>query len=184
MQKVRNAISFISDKLSYVAMVVIFALTCMTTVDVVMRKVSSSNIVGSYEITELGMLVAIWIAIGFYQISKGHIRVTMFIDKMPPRGRMAMEILCNLIGTVMMALCIYGGILRVGSDVAKELATTVLHIPQAPFTVIMVIGEVIFFLLLLVDLIVSVIDIITYKKDDGNSDVKIDDVPDINNLTF
>lgn len=148
-------------------MVVIFAMVCMTTIDVVMRKISSLNIMGSYELTEMGMLVAIWIAIGYYQIIKGHIRVTMFIDMMPKRARMFMDIVAYGIGAVLMIFCIYGGILRVMSDISRNLCTAVLYIPQFPFSIIMVIGECLFFLLLLIDCITAIVDFGAYKKSDS-----------------
>jgi len=153
--KIRDAVGSFLGKLSYASMVIVFFLVCMTTVDVIIRKLTPLNIMGSYELTEMGMVIILWIAIAYYQVFKGHIRVTMLVEKFPEKVRLFLEILVHLFGAVIMAFCFYAGVLRVQADLAKQLSTAVLHIPQFPFSIVMVIGEALFCLMLLIDAIIA-----------------------------
>ena len=164
MLKIRTYLGSFIGKLTYIAMAITLFLVFMTTLDVVLRKVSNYSFLGSYELTEMGMIIILWIAIAYYQVSKGHIRVTMLIDMMPKRLQIFMDIFANLLGAVLLALCVYAGILRTMANISKDLRTSVLLLPQYPFSTFMVIGQLLFFLLLLIDAIMAVTDFVKYRK--------------------
>lgn len=157
-EKIRAVCAAFITKISVAPMVIVFFLVCMTTVDVVIRKLSPYNIRGSLELTEMGMVIIIWISISFFQIGKGHIRVTMFLDKMPKWLNLFWDMFAHVLASLIMAYCIYGGIQRVQSDVNRDLRSTVLLIPQFPFSTIMVIGEILFLVLLVLDTILTVVN--------------------------
>jgi len=160
--KFRDLFARFVTKLSTIAAVVVFFLACLTTADVILRKVSVFNIHGSFELTEMGMIVVVWIAISYFQIGKGHIRVTIFTEMMPRKLYLFWEIFAHVFGMVLLAFMVYGGIQRVQSDIGRNLRSTVLLIPQYPFAIVMVIGEIMFLTLFAVDAVQCVI---TFVKD-------------------
>ena len=157
-EKIRAVCAGFISKISVAPMVIVFFLVCMTTVDVIIRKLSPYNIRGSLELTEMGMVIIIWISISFFQVSKGHIRVTMFLDKMPKYLRLFWDMFAHVLASVIMALCVYAGVGRVQSDINRDLRSTVLLIPQFPFAIMMVIGEVLFLVLLVLDTILTIVN--------------------------
>ena len=161
--KIRAVCAYFIAKISTASMVIVFFLVCMTTVDVIIRKLSPFNIRGSLELTEMGMVIIIWFSVSYFQIGKGHIRVTMFIEKMPKKLWFFWELFAHVFGSVVIAFCIYAGTQRVQSDINRDLRSTVLLIPQFPFTIIMVIGECLFFILLVLDTILTALNFC--KKD-------------------
>jgi len=170
--KIRDLFAFFIGKLSIIAAVVVFFLACLTTVDVILRKISPYNIHGSFELTEMGMVVTVWIAISYFMIFKGHIRVTVFIEMMPKKLLLFWEIFAHVVGVVIVAIMVYAGIDRVQADIRRDLRSTVLLIPQFPFAIIMVIGEILFLSLFVIDTAICVRNFILAWKPDKEPQVQ------------
>lgn len=165
MKRIRDKLGKVINAMSYLGMVIAFIIMCITTVDVIIRKVSSLSILGSYELTELGMVIMIFFGIAALQVARGHVRVDMFIEKYPRRAKHVTEGIVTLIETLVLAAMSYCAFLKILDDFRKGLATSVLRIPTWPFCVLMFIGMALFTLTLLLDTICVFID--AAHNDDG-----------------
>lgn len=164
MRKAREAVGNIIDKISYAGYAVIFFIMIMTTVDVILRKVSKFSIVGSFELTEMGMIIIVFLGIAAFQVVKGHVRVDMFVTKFPGRSQLITNTIVLLVECVAVGFLAYGNFEKMIANGAKGITTSNLLIPTWPFCGIMLIGTILFLVLLILDFIISIIDIIEYRK--------------------
>ncbi len=80
--------------LTYSAAVSTFAMMCLTTFDAVGRYVFNHPISGAYEITESYLAVAtVFLGICYAYRGGAFIRVTFFVDRMPPKIKVALNYL-------------------------------------------------------------------------------------------
>lgn len=154
-------------------MIMTFVLMLVVTVDVILRKISHFYIPGSNEIVEMGMVVLIFLGIAGLQVTKGHVRVTMFVDKFPYRAKKITLAIVETVEVIVMAEVTYAALQKSISMFHKGLSTTVLHWQEWPFGVCMFIGLLLFTILLAMD------TIITYREiglppEEGNSSVSED----------
>ena len=83
---VSGAIRTISRLASIIAMVVAFATMIVLVVDIILRLVTDSlAITGSYELTEMAMVVIVFLGFAITQVEGEHVRVTMIVDRLPRR---------------------------------------------------------------------------------------------------
>ena len=164
MKKFRESVGNVVDKISYAGMAVIFILMVITTVDVILRKVSTLSIRGSYELTEMGMLIIVFLGIAAFQVKRGHVRVDMFINKFPGRSKLIVDTIVQIIECVAGGFLIYGNLEKMLANGAKGISTSTLLIPTWPFCAIMMIGSILFTIMMVLDLILTIIDLVQYRK--------------------
>ena len=96
--------------LMVLAMVALFAMMCLTTVDAVCRYFLNSPITGAYEITEKYlMLISIFLGMSFTYRGAAFIRVTILMDRLPHSLKIPINHLAQVFSIV------YCGILLVGT---------------------------------------------------------------------
>lgn len=171
MYKVREKIGKIIDFLSSIGMGVTFILMIVTAIDTILRKTSNMALLGSLEITEMGMVILIFFGIASNQVAKGHVSVDMFVDMFPPKMRYISDTVVLIIEAAVMGLMTYSGYLLTLSYIDKDLVTEVLGIPVWPFAILMTIGLLLFTAMLLIDGIISAIMISTgsFKNEAENT---------------
>ena len=123
--------------LGIAASALLFAMMCLTFVDVVARYLFNSPLRGGFEITELTLLVLI--VAGLPLVSHGDEHVTMdFIDRMlPPR---AVGILVRLVHALVAAMFFFltwQMLIKAGRIAAYADTTDVLRIAVGPFVYFM-----------------------------------------------
>ena len=155
MYNLRKRIGKFIDVLSSIGMAVTFILMFITAIDTILRKTSSMAIIGSLEITEVGMVILIFFGIASNQISKGHVSVDMFVERFSRKMRLISDTVVLTIEAVVMGIMAYCGYLLTVSYIEKGLETSVLGIPMWPFSVLMTIGLFLFTIVLLIDAIIS-----------------------------
>lgn len=74
------------------------------------RTIFSTVTLGSLETNEVAMAWLIFAAFALALITRYHVRVTLVLDRLPPRGRFACEILTGLVGFAFFALLLYGAV--------------------------------------------------------------------------
>ncbi len=159
MYSLRKSLGKFINTLSAIGMAVTFVLMLITTLDIILRKVSSSSVRGSYELTEMGMVVLIFFGIAALQVAKGHVRVDMFAEKFPRTFRLVLETIVLFIEAGVMGFMTYCGYLKIISDFSKNLSTAVLRIPTWPFSIFMTLGLLLFSIMLLLDAIICAMSI-------------------------
>jgi TRAP-type transport system small permease protein len=92
-----------------VAMVALFMMMCLTTVDAVCRYLLNSPITGAYEITEKYlMLIAIFLGMSFTYRGAAFIRVTILMDRLPNSMKIPINHLAQVFSIVYCAILIVG----------------------------------------------------------------------------
>ncbi|MCL6477469.1 MAG: TRAP transporter small permease [Peptococcaceae bacterium] len=149
--KVINWITRISRILNYVSMVLIFLVALIIFLDILLRAITKQSILGTYEITEMCMVVIIFGSLANTQLLKGHVRVTMLLEKLPLGVQRVLEGLVLLITAGVCAIVCYSSFVQASLYKADEATTGVLKMPYYPFAYFMAIGLAVFTVVLLLD---------------------------------
>lgn len=144
---------------SYCSMAATLIVMVLMTVDVFLRLVFNSPILGSYEIVTMVMSVLIFSSWSYTQTVHGHIHVTMFISKMPHKIRFVLFSFTSLLSTVIMAFVTYASYEYMFKLMGNKTSTSVLMIPHWPFVGLECIAMLLFTFVLLIDAIKSILAI-------------------------
>lgn len=82
-----NIMGLFSYILSRLGCITLFAMMCLTVVDVVGRYVFNSPIVGAFELTEYMVLITVFSFLGYAQSQKSHISVDFLVNYFPKKVR-------------------------------------------------------------------------------------------------
>lgn len=77
----------VSDVLGWIAMVFMAILMFGVTADVAARAVYGQSVPGLFEMSELSMVMVVFLGLGWTLRDDAHIRVTMLTDRLAPRPR-------------------------------------------------------------------------------------------------
>lgn len=151
----RSAIYAASRILNNIGAGVLMAMMLLVVVDVILRNVLNSPILGSYEIVQYMMVVMVFFFFAHAQAQKANVRVTMLVAKLPVRVRTSIEAVCYLVATVYFAAITiqmaregYAAFLR------GDLSPT-LFLPHYLFVFMTVVGAGFMSLVLLIDFFTS-----------------------------
>ncbi|MEI2415982.1 TRAP transporter small permease [Orrella sp. JC864] len=78
-----------------------------TTVDAAARLAAGRPIAGVFEISELAMVMVVFMGLGWTQADQAHIRVTLLKDRLPPRAARMLDALAWLLAAVLLAVLAY-----------------------------------------------------------------------------
>lgn len=162
---IKNFISSINKYTEKIAVVILFFLMMLTTIDVIVRFFYKP-IPGVYEIVQLGLAVIVFAAIGNSQVTKEHIRIDFFMNFLPIRLQRFNDVIIYtlvlaLIGVMFWQLLIYASRMQTLNQI-----TPVLQISIYPAIYIAAIGTLLYMLALFVDLVESIIKVV--KGEDTN----------------
>lgn len=135
------------------------------TVDVVLRYVFKSPILGSYEIVERVLSITVFSSLAYTQQQKGHLHVTLFLRMMPHKAAFVVFgffLLLSSIGSAVISYCAYLGAM---TATAKGYITVILRIPMAPFYWIQLVMMAVFSLVLFMDAVKAFLAV--FKKNLG-----------------
>ena len=149
MEKIHKGLCFICDKFSYVSIVATFFLMVLTAAQVLLRNFTSLSIRGNIELTETGLILIVFCSIAYLQTHNGHIRVDLFINKLPERAKHFVNFIGMLFGTVIVSIMFYASLTQVESIRNFGQRTTNLLIPLWPFVAVMCAGMLLYALTLL-----------------------------------
>jgi len=146
-----NIVHRIASAGKYIAGGLLIAVVALTVVSVITRRFGWA-FPGSYELTELLMLVTIGFALGYAALTKAHIAVDLIFSRFPHRIQMIIESLTSIMG-----IAIVAGLVWAGARLLQERwfveRTDSLGIPFAPLRIIWLFALLLFCLLLLIDLV-------------------------------
>lgn len=134
----------------YVSGFVMVAMMLLMVIDFTLRFLFDSPILGSFELTQLCMVLIVSGSFAYAQTEDGHVRITMFVDRFPMRLRSLIQGFGLLLGAAMMILVAYAGFLQGGESADRGQITSVLGIPVYPFYYLLGAGILIYVLVLLV----------------------------------
>ena len=151
-EKIREAATKVCKGIAVVAMAVIIIIMLVLVIDIVLRfSTENKAIRGTYELTEMAMIVIIFLSLAITQIEKEHIHVSMFIDRLPYRAKTFINAAVSAFTTVLSAIVFYASLLLATGHQTSGITTAVLYVPLYPFSFIMSIGLLSLTVVLLLD---------------------------------
>jgi len=100
----------LSTVLNGVGVGVLFLLMLLTSADVLLRYLFNSPITGTFELTELTMIVTIFFALSYTASRGGHIRVELIVDRLNRRSQAVIDSVTSLFSLVIVSLIIWGAL--------------------------------------------------------------------------
>jgi len=114
-----------------------------TTFDVFSRKFFDYSIPSLYQLnTEFLLMAMVWFSMSYVFVRGGHIRITMFVDKMPQKVRLITDKLMELGGLLFFVLLTYTGAVKaVTAFQMQETSASLLVYPMGPLYMMIPIGS-------------------------------------------
>jgi len=152
----------VSKVAAIIAAVVLAAMMLLTVADVTGRYFFNSPVKGTWEIIGLLLVCAGTWGLGYCQVQKGHISITVLIERFSRRVQAIIRSVTYLIGLVGFSLLCWRMFLMAIRYLTtmKEYVTETLEIPYPPFMLMLSIGAGIMALILIVDLIHSLAEVV------------------------
>ena len=152
LKSIQDVYSRFVQAINFIGLMALFVMMAITTIDVILRKTGTGlSVTGSYELTEMSMVLLVFLGIPVEQIARGHIRVDMLLNKVPNRARYFYESFILLIEIGVGIILVIGAFQKNQRLFDVGTTTDVLRIPQLPFAAIMGFGLILYTLALLLD---------------------------------
>lgn len=152
LNKTKKVIQRLTFYVCAVGMFLLIPMMLLTVGDVIVRATLARTITGALEISEYMLAVFILLGLAYTQQIKGHVRVSFFTSRLPPRVQPAVEIVTTLLSLLIIFIIIWQGWV-VG--IHETTVSDMLRVPQAPFKLFVAVGGFLLFLELLIDLAAS-----------------------------
>ena len=148
LEKYTRGVSFAVALTSAVCLVI---MVLLIVVDVFLRKMFNSPILGSYEIVQYLLMVTVFASFAFTQSEKGHIRVTMFTNLLPWRLHSAFSALGEILGAGLIFMLAYAAALQAQYVRSEGVVSDVLKFSITPFFWVEAVSMAVFGFVLLFD---------------------------------
>lgn len=109
----------------------------LTFCDVIGRYVFDAPIVGTVEVTELLMGMMVYLGVGLTTHARGHIRVDIVIDRLPPRVQGFLDVLTLAASIALVSAMCWHLWLKAGVTVEKNDLTQIWEWPVWPAAYVM-----------------------------------------------
>lgn len=83
----RKVVDYVSNLLGYISLVFLGFIVVAITIDVIARSAFDDNVPGLFELTEMSMVMVVFMGLGLTQRDNAHIRVTGLIDLLSGRKK-------------------------------------------------------------------------------------------------
>ena len=157
---IRKCTYAVSKTLDSVACLALFAMMLLTCVDVFMRYVFNSPIVGVYDIVSLLAVVTIAFALPYSMLSKVHVAVKIFVMYLSRKTQLAIEIFTHLLSLLFFLILAWQCIILSGHMKDAHEVTPTLQISFYP----LIYCASICFLLLCAAILINLVDTLTSKR--------------------
>jgi len=155
MLRIEKIVTLITRWLNWVAAAAIMTVVVIVCANVIGRSFFERPVKGTVDIVGLlGAIIMGW-AIAYTQAQKGHIRIDLFVERLPSRLQHMIDCIINLVGLALFVLISWQTILFVRANFEVGELSEVLKIPITPFASVVAIGCIALTLVLLLDLIKS-----------------------------
>lgn len=125
----------------------------LVTADVLMRRLLSMPIRGSFEVSTSLLVVMVFCAVAYVMTIQGHVVVDVFTNKYPKSFQRPLSVIALFLSLIIVVLMCWGSILSGLDNYSVGEASVLLKIPVAPFLFIVAFGCALLALVLLIQLI-------------------------------
>ena len=148
----------LSKSVNGIGMVMMTVMMVFVAVDVTLRKLFDSPILGSIEITQFILAICVAFALAQCTIDKGHVVIDLFIGRLTPLAKARLGIVTGILAfgsgvLVTWQLYNYIFIIKEANNV-----TNVLKIPMWPFVALVTFGFILFCIVLFVQILEYILE--------------------------
>lgn len=148
-QVLGNGLLPLARLLDRVTWIVLFAMMTMTMVDVLLRKLTNTTIIGAGEMTEMMMAVVVFCSLAQCQVEEGHIKIDLIMRKGSPKIQAMVDTVTQFLCFGLFCLMTWGTLKHAIEIMEWEEVSIDLAIPIYPFVYIAVLGNAMLALVLL-----------------------------------
>ncbi|MBI4798371.1 MAG: TRAP transporter small permease [Desulfarculus sp.] len=152
LQGFRRVVNRVTHGLAYGGMFVLLPLMLLTSADVLGRAFWNKPVPGTVELSSFILVVFILCGLAYTHQVKGHVRVTMLLDRLPRPVALGMDLLTTLMSMLVLLVITWQG-WEIAWD--QNTVSDMLRVPQRPFRILVTVAGVCFFLELLLDLLAT-----------------------------
>jgi TRAP-type C4-dicarboxylate transport system permease small subunit len=156
MSRLEKIVILMTRWLNWMAAATLIIVMVIVCANVIGRSFWGTPVKGTVDIVSLlGAIVIGW-AIAYTQVLKGHIRIDLFVQRLPPRIRYVVDSVIDLIGLALFALISWQTVIFAKANFEVGELSEVLKLPITPFASVVAVGCIALTLALFLDLIKSV----------------------------
>lgn len=130
----------VTATLSWISCASVFLMMLLTTVDVVLRYLFHSPLMGAFEVSEFLMVIIVFFSLAYTQARNGHVAVDIFVGRLSP-GKQVLVDLFNHGVTIIILLLIAWRSSLTALELYDTMETTgTVPIPVYPFVFVVALG--------------------------------------------
>jgi TRAP-type C4-dicarboxylate transport system permease small subunit len=130
----------VTTTLGWISVICVFCMMLLTTVDVVLRYIFNSPLLGAYEVSEFMMVIIVFFSMAYTQFRKGHVAVDIFVSHLSQRKQAFVD-LFNHGATIFILLLITWRSSLTALELYDTMETTgTVPIPVYPFVFVVAFG--------------------------------------------
>jgi TRAP-type C4-dicarboxylate transport system permease small subunit len=162
-----RAVLWISRVMAVISAVVLGIMMVNTVADVCGRYFFTSPIDGTYELVGIMLIIAACFGLGYCQLNKANIRITVLSDLLPPRGQSIVNLISYIICAIGSGVICWQGWLRMYEYMFKGIGSTsaTLNLPLWPFMLALSVGFGWVCLIFLIDVYLSFLEVFKHGTD-------------------
>lgn len=154
LQSFEKALVFLSDKLKMIGAASLFGMAVLTCADVIGRMFKHP-IFGSIELVSFMGVLTVAMALPITQLTKGHIGVELFVDKLPRKGRLFIELCTEFVSLALFIIItwrmfLFGSKLKASGEVSMNL-----HLPEYAIVFVLAITCIVLCLVLVLSIVTT-----------------------------
>lgn len=152
-ETIKALIQKVTRALTYVGMFLLIPMMLLTAAEVVGRGVWSRPIPGTLELSSYMLAAFVMLGLAYTHQVQGHVRVTMFTDRLPEKVSLSLNLLTTLLSIFIIAILCWQGYVVAMEEVS---VSDMLRIPQYPFRMLVAVAALFLCLELMCDLVDTV----------------------------
>ena len=136
-----KVISRINRVVGLFGMWMLFVMGLLVVADIISRELADQSLPGVTEIVYLGIVAVVFLSFAYTEEMRAHVKIEIFSDRLPPKGRTVVDILTWLVGASLMGLLTWlAGIEAIESLEVREYVPSAIRVPIYPVKFAVCIG--------------------------------------------
>jgi len=158
-----KGVGLINSALRYVCMSLLFFMMLLGTCDVMGRYLFNKPILGTFEIFEILLPAIVLLGLGYTQGNNAHVRVELFISRLPVRKQMILNFVTNGLALFISVLILWRGwtLVTAYSRMGRTIPT--IEVPMFLPQLLVPLGAFVLILALIVQMVQHIIQLTERK---------------------
>ena len=133
--------SWINRIAGLLGMWMLFVMALLVVADIISRELANESLPGVTEIVYLGIVAVVFLSFAYTEEMSAHVKIEIFSDRLPPKGRTTLDILTWLVGASLMGLLAWlAGREAMESWEVREYIPSAIRVPIYPVKFAVCIG--------------------------------------------